>query len=169
MPRAAFQVFFLSKHVMRVALSLAHCPHIWLPQLLSHWSGSQTVPVTLVLRLLASAELQLYQTSLPPPDHLENNLIWVDSTRMIPLSYCRMSYERLLGSHNFPIIAIMEFDWYCSWGYTWGHMGCWGTYHPPKGHEWACWKEIEMSSTTTDASCTSKTGLQCQFRNYKDI
>jgi hypothetical protein len=27
-------------------------------------------------------------------------------------------------------------------------------YHPPKGHKWACWKEIKFSSTTTDASWT---------------
>jgi hypothetical protein len=50
---------------MRVALYLAHCPPIWLPRLLSHWSSSQTVPLTLVLRLLASAELWLFRTSLP--------------------------------------------------------------------------------------------------------
>jgi hypothetical protein len=40
-------------------------PPVWLPRLLSHWSGSRTVPWPLVLRLLAFAELQLYQTSLP--------------------------------------------------------------------------------------------------------
>ncbi len=56
---------FLSKHVMRVALYLAHWLPIWLPRLLSHWSGSRTVPWPSVLRLLASAKLQLYQTSLP--------------------------------------------------------------------------------------------------------
>jgi hypothetical protein len=36
----------------------------WLPRLLSRWRGSQTAPLTLVLRLLASAELRLYRTSL---------------------------------------------------------------------------------------------------------
>ncbi len=40
-------------------------PPILQPQLLSHGSGNQTVPLTLVLRLLASAELWLYWTSLP--------------------------------------------------------------------------------------------------------
>ncbi len=35
------------------------------PRLLSPWSCSLTVPLTLVLRLLASAELRLYRTSLP--------------------------------------------------------------------------------------------------------
>jgi hypothetical protein len=33
----------------------AHWPPVWLPRLLSHWSGSRTVPWPLVLRLLASA------------------------------------------------------------------------------------------------------------------
>jgi hypothetical protein len=63
--RTVVQPSLLSKCSVRVALYSAHWPPIWLPQLLSHWSGSRTVPVTLVLRLLASAELQLYQTSLP--------------------------------------------------------------------------------------------------------
>jgi hypothetical protein len=58
----------LSKYVMRVALLFHPLAPVWLPWLLSHWShwsGSRTVPWHLVLRLLASAELQLYRTSLP--------------------------------------------------------------------------------------------------------
>ncbi len=34
---------FLSKHVMRVALYSAHWPPVWLPWLLSHWSGIRPV------------------------------------------------------------------------------------------------------------------------------
>jgi hypothetical protein len=64
--RAAFQLFFFSKHVVRVALFIRHTvPPAWLLRLLSHWSGIQTVPWPLVWRLLASFELQLYRTSLP--------------------------------------------------------------------------------------------------------
>ncbi len=58
---------FFTKYVMRAALlfGLAPPPPILLPWLLSHLSGSRTVPWPLVLRLLASAELLLYRTSLP--------------------------------------------------------------------------------------------------------
>jgi hypothetical protein len=64
-PRAASQLSFLSKHVVRVAIYLVHWPSLWLPRLLSHWCGSWTVSWPLRLRLFASAELQLYRTSLP--------------------------------------------------------------------------------------------------------
>jgi hypothetical protein len=36
-------------------------PSVRLDYILSHWSGSQMVPLTLVLRLLASAEIRLYR------------------------------------------------------------------------------------------------------------
>jgi hypothetical protein len=57
----------------------AHWPPVWLPQLLSHLSGSRTVPWLLVLRLLASAELLLYWTSLPPL--IISRTIWSEWTR----------------------------------------------------------------------------------------
>ncbi len=56
----------------------------------------------------------------PPPYRLENHLIWVDSTKRSPLAWCRMSLERIVGTPQFPgysrdtIIAIMEFNQYCS-------------------------------------------------------
>jgi hypothetical protein len=57
---------FLSRYFVRVAPFIWPTgPPAWLPGLLSHWSSSWTVPLTLVLRLLASAELRLYRTSLP--------------------------------------------------------------------------------------------------------
>ncbi len=59
------QLYLLSRYSLRVALYTAHWPPVWLPRLLSHWSGGRTVPLTLVLRLLASAELRLYHTSFP--------------------------------------------------------------------------------------------------------
>jgi hypothetical protein len=52
---------FLSKFVLKVALLFGP---VWLPWLLPHMSGSQTVPWPLVLRLLVSAELLFYLTSL---------------------------------------------------------------------------------------------------------
>ncbi len=78
-PRAPFQLSFLSKHVVRVALYSAHWPPIWLPWLLSHWSGSQTASWPLVLRLLASAEFQLHWTSLPRL--IISRTIWSEWTR----------------------------------------------------------------------------------------
>ncbi len=56
---------FLSRYSMKVAFYSAHWHPIWLPRLLSHWSSVWTVPLTLVLRILASAELRLYRTGLP--------------------------------------------------------------------------------------------------------
>ncbi len=91
-----------------------------MPRLPSHWSSSHTVHLILVLRLLASAELWLYWTSLPPPDHLENHLIWVDSTKMIPLwleAGCPWVHSRNPLSPGYShdiIIAIMELDWNCT-------------------------------------------------------
>jgi hypothetical protein len=58
-------LYFLGKCVVRVALLFGPLAPGWLPRLLSHLSGSQTDPWPLVLRLLASAELLLYRTSLP--------------------------------------------------------------------------------------------------------
>ncbi len=49
--RAAFQLCFLSKHVVRVTFPLAHWPPVWLPRQLSHRSGSRRVPWLLLLRL----------------------------------------------------------------------------------------------------------------------
>ncbi len=65
---------FLKKHFYSV-----HWPPVWLPRQPSHWSGSQTVPWPLVLRLLANAELQLYWTSLPSLIILRT--IWSEWTR----------------------------------------------------------------------------------------
>ncbi len=50
---AVVQLSLLSRCFIRVALYLSHWPPVWLPWLPSHWSGTRTVLVTLVLRLLA--------------------------------------------------------------------------------------------------------------------
>ncbi len=77
--RAVDQLSLLSWCFMRVDIYSAHWPPVWLPRLLSHWSGSQTVPLTLVMRLLASAELLLYWTSLSRLNVLRT--IWYEWTR----------------------------------------------------------------------------------------
>jgi hypothetical protein len=56
---------FLSKYVVRLALLFGPLAPTWLPRLLSHLSGSRTVPWPLILRLVASTEHQLYRISLP--------------------------------------------------------------------------------------------------------
>jgi hypothetical protein len=63
--RVVVQLSLLSRYSMRVALLFGPLALRLLPRLLSHWSGSRTVPLTLVLRHLASAELQLYRTISP--------------------------------------------------------------------------------------------------------
>jgi hypothetical protein len=78
----------------RVALYLSLLAPVWLPRIPSHWSGSRTVPLTLVFRLLAFAELWLYQISLPLLIILRT--IWSEWTRLggFPLACRRMSLER---------------------------------------------------------------------------
>jgi hypothetical protein len=103
---------------MRVALFSAHWPPCLAALAAAHLSSSRTVlghqfwdswpPLSFAL-----------PDQPPPPDHLENHLIWVDSLKVIPLACCRMSLERLVGT-RFPdysrdsIIAIMEPDWFCT-------------------------------------------------------
>jgi hypothetical protein len=71
----------------------------------------------------------------PPPDRLENHLICVDSTKMIPFGLMQdvpWVYSRNLQSPGYSrdtIIAIMELDWYSTgtlgmrkqsyWGVLW--------------------------------------------------
>jgi hypothetical protein len=72
---------YLSRYFMRVALLFGPLASCLAASTASHWSSSQTVPLTLVLRLLASAELRLYQTSLPP--HLIiSRTIWSEWTQL---------------------------------------------------------------------------------------
>jgi hypothetical protein len=90
---------------VRVALlsgPLAHRLAAFAASAAAHLSSSWTVPWPLVLRLLASAELCSTGPAPPPPDHLEKYLIWVDSITVIPLAYCWMSLESLVGTRNFP-------------------------------------------------------------------
>ncbi len=79
---------------------------MWPPLLLSHWSSSWTVPLTLVLRFLASTELQLYWTNLPRL--IISRTIWSEWTRSrwSPLAWCRMSLKRIVGTRNI-LAALM--------------------------------------------------------------
>ncbi len=98
----------------------AHWPLFWLTRLLYHWSGGQTISLTLLLRLLASTELRLYLTNLPcliflrtirsewtrprwSPFGLMLNVTWVHSRNLWSP-----------GNSRDIIIAIMELDWSCT-------------------------------------------------------
>jgi hypothetical protein len=116
---------------MRLALLFSPLAFCWLPRLLSHWRGSRTVPWTLVLRLLATAELRLYWTFLPHLIILRT--IWSEWTwpRWSPLAWSRMSLERIVGTRNLPathytIIVLMEHDWYCTGVVGVKQQSCWG-------------------------------------------
>jgi hypothetical protein len=74
--RVVFSSLVLNRYSVRVALFIH--PSGPLSGSLNFYLNGVVVGqsvLTLVLRLFASAELQLYRTSLPPPDHLENHLI----------------------------------------------------------------------------------------------
>jgi hypothetical protein len=68
-------------------------------------SGSRTVPWPLVLRLLPCRASALLDQP-PPPDHLENHLIWVDSIKVIDLACYRMYFERLVGTRKIPTTLV---------------------------------------------------------------
>ncbi len=105
-------------------------PPVWLPRLPSQWSGSRTVPTTLVLRFLASAELWRYWTSLP--GLIISRTIWSEWTlpRWSPFGLLQDGawvHSRNLqypGYSRDPIIAIMELDWDCTDMLTMRHQ-CW--------------------------------------------
>jgi hypothetical protein len=74
----------------------AHWPPVWLPRLLSDWSDRK-VPLTLVLRLLASAELRIYRTSLP-------RLIVLKTISSLPLwldAGCPLRTHNLPATRNY--------------------------------------------------------------------
>jgi hypothetical protein len=93
-------LFSLSKYVMRVALYLAQWRPIWLPLLLLTWeaAGQSLGPWPPLSFALPDQP--------PPPDHLKNQLIWVDSIKVIPLACCRMSLERLVETRKFPTTLV---------------------------------------------------------------
>ncbi len=96
-------LLIFSKHVVRVALYLAH----WHGSAAAHLS-STVVGQSLGLQFWDSwPPLSAVLQDQPPlPDHLENHLIWVDSIKVIPLASCRMSLERLVGTGKFPTTLL---------------------------------------------------------------
>jgi hypothetical protein len=151
---------FFSKYVMRVALlfgPLAPCwlpwplTPCWLPRPLTHLSGSHDSPVPLSFETLGLRWASALPDQPPPPDHLKNHLIWVDSIKVIPLACCRISFERLVGTHNpdyshDSIIAIMELDWLCTGVFKVRHsclMRAFMNYS-------ACWRSIQALVCTAD-------------------
>ncbi len=107
---------------MKVALSLGPLtppPPSGPPPLLSHWRVSWTVPLTLILRLLASAELWLCRTSLLRL--IISRTIRTEWTlsRWSPLACCRMSLERIVGTYNIPaalmtVFVTLEYNRHCT-------------------------------------------------------
>jgi hypothetical protein len=67
--------------------------------------GQPDSPLALSLRLLASVELCSTGPASPAWSSREH-LIWVDSIPVIPLAWCRMSLERLLGPRKFPTTLV---------------------------------------------------------------
>jgi hypothetical protein len=95
--RAAFSSLFFYKHVVRVALLFGPLAPCLAVSAVAHLGGSQTVPWPLVWDSWPPLSFALPDQP-PPPDHLENHLIWVDSIKVISLACCRMSLECLVGT-----------------------------------------------------------------------
>ncbi len=75
-------------------------PPVWLPRLLPTGGGNRTFPWLLVWDSWPPLSFALPDQP-PPPDHLENHLICADSIQVIPLAWCRMSLELLVGTRKF--------------------------------------------------------------------
>ncbi len=111
---------------------MAHWPPVRLPQLPSHWSGSRTVALILVLSLLASTELRLYWTSLPCL--ISSRTIWSEWTwprwssfgLMQNVLWAHSRNPQFFGFSCDTIIAIMELDWYCTGVLGMQQQSCWG-------------------------------------------
>ncbi len=98
---------------MRVVLSFGPLTPCLAALAVPHLSG-QRVPWPLVSDSLPPLSFALpYQPS--PPDHFENHLIWLDSIKVIPLAWCRMSLEHLVGAHKIPTtVMILLYQTVCS-------------------------------------------------------
>jgi hypothetical protein len=103
------------------------------------WYSDSPCPLDLSFETLGLCWATALPDQPPPPDHLENHLVWVDSTKMIPLACCRMSLECLVGTRKFltTLVTLSLQLWNLTGtaleGYTWGHVGCWRTLSSSKG------------------------------------
>ncbi len=88
---------------MRVALLLGPlAPHLAALTTVSlEWESDSSLALSFETLGLCWASALLDQP--PPPDHLENHLIWVDSIKVIPLACCRMSFEHLVGTSRLAL------------------------------------------------------------------
>ncbi len=137
------------------------------------------VPLTLVLRLLASAELRPYQASLPCL--ITAGTIWTEWTwsRWSPLAWNRVSLERIVVSRNLPVISPL-LSWHYHFNYvTWLvlHWGGWyeatkllggsmvfqeATSEPAgKAKKLTAWHLMPQKKYP------GKQGCNCQFHNHK--
>jgi hypothetical protein len=110
--RAAFSSLSFSKYAMRVALLFGPLAPRLAASAVVHLSGSRTVPWPSVLRLLAPLSFALPDQP-PPPDHLKNHLIWVDSIKLIPLACYRM----YLDAYKKPVNSqLLSWHYHCNYG-----------------------------------------------------
>jgi hypothetical protein len=132
------------------------------------------VPLTLVLRLLASDELRLYLTSLP---HLIiSRTIWSEWTRSrwSPLACCRMSLECIVGT-----VISRLFSWHCPcnygiqlllhWVVGMKQQNCQSILWVSKGHDWAFWKGRKPTAwhLMPHNKHLGKQGCNLLFHNHK--
>ncbi len=112
------------------------------------------------------------RTSLPRL--IVSRTIWSEWTRprWSPLAWCRMSIEHIVGTCN--LLATLVTLPLQLWNLTGTALGvrhgvtkgAVGSQDFSKGHEWACLRNIEFGSTTSDASWTNtqaKQGCNCPF------
>ncbi len=80
----------------------------------AHLSGSWTVPWPLVWDSWPPLSFALLDQP-PLPDHLENDLIWVDSIKMITFACCMMFLERLVETRKIPTtlmtLSLQLWNW----------------------------------------------------------
>ncbi len=118
---ARFNSRWYSKYVVRVVLSFGPLAPRLAALTTVHLSDSRTVPLALSFETLGLPWASALPDQPPPPNHLKNHLIWVDSIMVIPLACCRMSFECLAGTRRFPTTFVTlplqlwnYVDWFCT-------------------------------------------------------
>jgi hypothetical protein len=97
----------------------------------------------------------------PPPDHLENHLMWVDTIKVIPLACCRMSFELLVVNYR-----LLSWHYHCNHGSRLALHWDFESMTPvPLKRQRSPRQYIQFHMFSIQA----KQGCNCQFRNHKDI
>jgi hypothetical protein len=132
-----------------------------------------------VFRLLASAELRLYQTSLP--SLIISRTIWSEWTRPrwspfglvqdVPWAHSRN--RNLSATSRDTTIAIMELGWYCTYILIWGikaNEGFYGFFKSllvrqrnPRHDVWFLLINIEANGVATVSSVITKIFNLCKY------